>query len=66
MKRLVRSRHDRKLSGVLGGLAAYSGLDATLLRVIYAVAFIFTGFFPLGIAYIAGIILMPNESEGTL
>ncbi|OOG56939.1 PspC domain-containing protein [Rhodanobacter sp. C03] len=32
-KRLYRSRNDRKLAGVCGGIAEYYGWDPTLVRV---------------------------------
>lgn len=63
MKRLSRSRSDRKLSGVLGGLSNYWGMDASLLRILFIVLLIFTGFFPLGIIYIVWIFLVPEESD---
>ena len=31
-KKLYRSRRDRKLFGVCGGLAEYFGIDSTLIR----------------------------------
>ncbi|MCM3162191.1 PspC domain-containing protein [Metabacillus litoralis] len=63
MKRLFRSRHDRKLSGVLGGLSNYIGLDASLLRILFVVLLIFTGFFPLALIYIVSIFLIPEETD---
>jgi phage shock protein PspC (stress-responsive transcriptional regulator) len=36
-KRLYRSRNDRKLAGVCGGLAHYFDIDPTLVRVAFAV-----------------------------
>jgi len=33
-KKLYRSRTDRKLLGVCGGIARYLGVDSTLVRVI--------------------------------
>lgn len=36
-KRFTRSRTDRKLGGVCGGLAAYFGMDATLMRILWVV-----------------------------
>lgn len=33
-QKLTRSRQDRKLLGVCGGLAAFFGIDATLIRLI--------------------------------
>lgn len=65
MKSLYRSRKNRKISGVLGGFAQYFGIDATLLRVIFAVIFIFTGFFPLLLVYLACVYLMP-EDDGVI
>ena len=32
-KKLTRSRSDRMLAGVCGGLAAYFGLDPSLVRI---------------------------------
>ncbi|WP_026570940.1 MULTISPECIES: PspC domain-containing protein [Sediminibacillus] len=60
-RKLYRSRTDRKISGVLGGLAEYVDIDATLLRLLFVLIFIFTGFFPLGILYILAIFIMPKE-----
>jgi phage shock protein C len=36
-KRLYRSRNDRKLAGVCGGIAEYYGWDPTLVRVAWVV-----------------------------
>ena len=41
-KKLYRSRTDRKIWGICGGLAEYFDIDSTLLRVI-AVASLFVG-----------------------
>ena len=35
-KKLTLSQTDKKIAGVCGGLAAYMGIDATILRVIWA------------------------------
>ena len=32
-----RSKSDRKIAGVCGGLAAYLGLDPTLVRILWVV-----------------------------
>lgn len=36
-KRLSRSRSDRKLAGVCGGIAEFLGWDPTLVRVLWIV-----------------------------
>lgn len=58
-KRLYRSRSDRMLEGVCGGLAKYFGMDPTIVRII-AVLSVFVG--GLGIlAYIIMAIIVPLE-----
>ncbi len=43
-KKLRRSRSQKMIAGVCAGLADYFGLDATLLRVVYALLTVFTAF----------------------
>lgn len=58
-KCLYRSRRDRMIAGVCGGLAEYLGLDSTIVRVIWIVLALMGGS---GIiAYIAGVVIVPNE-----
>lgn len=38
-KRLERSTRDKWLGGVCGGLAHYFGIDPTIVRLIFVVAF---------------------------
>jgi phage shock protein PspC (stress-responsive transcriptional regulator) len=58
-KKLTRDTNNKMLAGVLSGIARYTDSDVTLWRVGFAIGFIFTGFAPLGIAYIFAWILMP-------
>src|SRR6188472_1828425 len=61
-RRLYRSRSDRVLGGVCGGLAAYLGIDAVIVRVV-AVALTVAG--GLGLAlYVAALLLVPVEGHG--
>ncbi len=61
-KKLYRSRTDRKIWGVCGGLAKYFDVDPTIIRVIAVVSIFVTG---LGIiAYIVMAIVVPLESSG--
>jgi phage shock protein PspC (stress-responsive transcriptional regulator) len=59
-RRLVRSRDDRWISGVCGGVAEYLGIDSNLVRLIVVVGTIF-GVGSLAVAYIVAWILMPEE-----
>ena len=58
---LRRSRHNRMIAGVVGGLAEYFGLDPTLLRIIYVLVSIFSAAFPGILVYIILWILVPEE-----
>ncbi|AZB44452.1 PspC domain-containing protein [Bacillus sp. FJAT-42376] len=40
MKKLTRSRSNKKVAGVLGGIAERYGLNANLLRIIFLIALI--------------------------
>ena len=42
-KRLYRSKTDRKLAGVCGGVAEYFNIDPTIVRVIWALLAFFYG-----------------------
>lgn len=60
-KRLYKSETDKKMAGVCAGLADYLGVDATLVRLAFALAFVFWGF---GLTlYIILYFVLPNESE---
>ncbi len=59
-KRLTRSTSDKWLGGVCGGIAAYFGWDATLVRLIALVAVLVT--LPVSVvAYIVAWVIMPQE-----
>ncbi|HET7522027.1 MAG TPA: PspC domain-containing protein [Bacillales bacterium] len=63
MKKLVRSRRDRKIAGICGGLGEFLHIDSTVVRLIFVVVFIFSLFFPLGLLYIIGIFVIPKEDD---
>jgi phage shock protein C len=59
-RRLVRSRDDRWLAGVCGGVAEYAGVDANLVRLVVVLGTIL-GAGSLLVAYVVAWILMPEE-----
>ncbi|HIV10707.1 MAG TPA: PspC domain-containing protein [Candidatus Faeciplasma avium] len=63
-KKLYKSRHDRKICGVCGGLAEYFGIDSTVVRLI-AVVLLFTPI-PTFIIYLIFAIVMPYNDNGTI
>ena len=60
---LHRSRTNRIVAGVCGGLAEWLGWDPTLVRVLYVLVSILSAAFPGILVYIVLWILMP-ESDG--
>ena len=42
-KKLYRSRTDKKLAGVCGGVAKFFGIDSTIIRLIWVLAVLFAG-----------------------
>jgi phage shock protein C len=58
-RKLYRSRTDRKLAGVCGGLAEYFNIDATLVRVLFVVLAVLGGSGLL--LYLALWIVVPNQ-----
>lgn len=60
-KRLYRSRHDRMIGGVCGGLAKYFNVDPTLIRLLAVVGLVIAGgtFW----AYIVMMIVVPEEPD---
>ena len=63
-KKLYRSRTDKKLCGVCGGLAKYLNMDVTVVRLVCALLVAFTGVGLL--AYIIGALVIPEEPDGII
>jgi phage shock protein C len=61
-KILVRSRKGRMVAGICAGIADYSGLDVTLVRLIVAVVSVITGGTGV-LAYLAAWMIIPGEGE---
>ncbi len=60
-RRLYRSRTERMVGGVLGGLSACLGIDPTLTRVVFAALAVFSGFWLAIAAYVIALIIIPEE-----
>lgn len=61
-KRLFKSRTNRKLAGVCGGLADYIGMDPTIVRILFIV-FTFIGSGSPILAYIVLSMILPKEPK---
>ena len=63
-KKLYRSVTDKKLAGVCGGIAKYLNMDATVIRVLWAIISLFAF---IGIAaYIVCAFIIPEEPSNII
>jgi phage shock protein C len=63
-RKLSRSRTNRQVAGVCGGLAEYFNLDATLIRILFVVLAVLGGSGLL--LYVALWIIVPNEPSAAV
>jgi len=59
----TRSRSDRMIAGVMGGIARRFGWDATLLRIVFVVVSLASAAFPGIIVYLILWLLMPPGDD---
>jgi phage shock protein C len=57
---LRRSRSNRMIAGVVGGLAQYWSVDPTLARVVYVIASLLSAAFPGTIVYLVLWLVIPE------
>ncbi len=62
-KKLYRHVDGQVLAGVIIGFSRYFSVDVTLLRVLFALFVLVTGFFPGVFAYIIAILIMPVKED---
>ena len=60
-KRLYKSRNDRMIAGVCGGIGEYFDIDPTLIRILWVTLLFMAG----GglVAYLIAWIVIPNASQ---
>jgi phage shock protein PspC (stress-responsive transcriptional regulator) len=60
---LVRSRRNKMIAGVCGGLAEWLGWDPTIVRILYIVVSLISVAFPGILVYLILWIVMPRAPE---
>lgn len=65
VKKLTRSRDEKWIGGVCGGIAEYSGVDANIIRIMVVVGTLL-GAGSLIIAYIVALFLIPLDERSPL
>ena len=61
MKKIYRSKKERKIAGVCGGIAEYFNIDPTLVRLLWVLLVLFAGTGVL--AYIICAFVIPEAPE---
>ncbi len=61
--KLTRSRTNRYITGLCGGIAEYFDWDVSLVRLSWIFTVIITGIFPGVVGYIAAALVIPEEGE---
>ena len=61
MKKLCKSKTDRKIAGVCGGIAEYLNCDSTIVRLVFAALMLAAGSGIL--VYVLAAIIMPEAEE---
>jgi phage shock protein C len=62
--RLYRSRQDRIVGGVCSGLADRFDLDPSVVRILWVVLTLLTGFVPGAVLYLVMLVVVPEEPMG--
>ncbi len=63
MKKLVRSKTNKVISGILGGIGEYLDIDPVIVRIIYVALMLITGIVPLIVAYITALFIVPKPTQ---
>jgi len=65
-KKLYRSRTNRMLAGVCGGLGEYLNMDPTVVRLLFVLLTAITSFAPGVIVYIIMMFFVPEDPSGVI
>jgi phage shock protein C len=60
---LIRSRRNRMIAGVCGGIARSRGGDPTLVRLLYVLVSVISAAFPGILVYLVLWVVMPEASD---
>ena len=60
---LIRSRRNRVIAGVCGGIAQSLGWDPTLVRVLYVLVSVLSAAFPGIVVYLILWVVMPQAND---
>lgn len=62
-KKLKRSRKNKMIAGIIGGMAERYEMDATVLRIIYVLVSLFSAAFPGILVYLILWVIIPLDDD---
>lgn len=62
MKKLYRSKQDRFMAGVCGGIGDYLGVDSNVIRLVFVFIGMATGALPILFAYLVAYWMIPERA----
>ena len=65
MKRLFRSRKNKMIAGICGGIAEMTSQDPTLIRILVVLLALVTAVFPFVVLYIIFWVIIPYEDNAS-
>jgi phage shock protein C len=66
MKKLYRSRDNKIVSGVLGGIGEYLDVDPTIVRFIFLFIFFVTALVPAILFYFTSLLIVPEHPQAVV
>lgn len=63
INRLFRSNDDKVFAGILAGVGKYFNVDPVILRVVWLLVTVFSGFLPGILVYIFATFIIPKEKK---
>jgi len=63
MKKLHKSKINKMMGGVIGGLGEYTGIDPTVIRLLWVFLVLVTGVVPGVILYLIASVIIPEKGE---
>jgi phage shock protein C len=61
-KKLIRPREGRMIAGVCAGVGQFFGIDANIVRIVFAVLTVFSAG-AAALVYLVGWVIVPEEGE---
>lgn len=62
-KKLYKSKNNKVITGVLGGIGEFLNADPNIFRAVYTGIVVFTGIFPGILGYVLVSVIIPKKPE---